>query len=75
MGHVINGKADGYGTLMTIKGAEYVGHVKDGLDVVGEKMTYLSGDIYEGEWQNDKQHGQGKLQVQMVLYMRALAEW
>ena len=24
-------------------------------------MTYLSGDIYEGEWQNDKQHGQGKI--------------
>ena len=40
MGHVINGKADGYGTLMTIKGAEYVGHVKDGLDVVGENDLF-----------------------------------
>jgi hypothetical protein len=26
-------------------------------------MTYENGDIYEGEWLNDKRHGTGKMRL------------
>lgn len=40
-------------------GARYEGQFKDGLFHGWGKMSQANGDVYMGEWQNDKATGQG----------------
>mmetsp|Transcript_15842 Transcript_15842/g.23850 ORF Transcript_15842/g.23850 Transcript_15842/m.23850 type:complete len:231 (-) Transcript_15842:87-779(-) len=42
-----------------IEKARYEGNYKDGARNGVGKMTYPNGDIYEGEWLDNKMHGEG----------------
>jgi len=42
-----------------VEKAKFAGDYKDGLKSGNGKMVYPNGDIYEGEWGEDKMHGEG----------------
>lgn len=42
-----------------VEKARYEGNYKDGLRCGVGRMVYPSGDIYEGEWLDNKMHGEG----------------
>lgn len=59
VGHVNNGKANGYGVAILSTGSRYQGYWKDNLRH-GEGTFYWSdGEYYVGEYKNDKRHGLG----------------
>ena len=49
-----NSKFDGSGTLISIKGDEYVGEFKDGRYHGNGDLTYADGIVDEGVWDNGK---------------------
>jgi len=61
-GQMENGLPNGEGTLLYPNtGERYVGHFVDyRRDGFGKLYTSEGLPVYEGEWKNDKQHGQGK---------------
>ena len=57
-GTVLNGKANGRGTLTFKSGAKYIGLFKDNM--YHGKGTHKDGNsTYEGEWVGDHRHGEG----------------
>jgi hypothetical protein len=42
-----------------VEKARYEGNYKDGLRSAVGRMVYPSGDVYEGEWLDNKMHGEG----------------
>jgi len=46
--------------MLYINKDSFTGKVTDGLKSNG-KMVYANNEIYEGEWQNDKRHGNGRM--------------
>ncbi|OMJ65375.1 hypothetical protein SteCoe_38351 [Stentor coeruleus] len=39
---------------------EYTGGYENGIRYGKETCIYANGDIYEGNWENGKKHGEGK---------------
>ena len=59
IGDVVDGRANGQGTLTWASGAKYVGQFKDSKQHGQGTYTFPDGYKYVGEWKDDKQHGQG----------------
>ncbi len=59
-GNYSNGKEDGFGTLIRPDGSKYRGDFKDGLKE-GYGVMLRSTQTYDGEWANDRPHGQGRV--------------
>ncbi|KAI8894714.1 hypothetical protein BC833DRAFT_603866 [Globomyces pollinis-pini] len=55
-----NGSASGKGTCQLTSG-KYIGEYKDSMRHGKGKMIYSSGNIYEGEWNNNRKVGFGKM--------------
>ena len=58
-GQLINGKENGFGTLINSKGDKYEGEFIDGLKCGNGTLHYHNGDIYVGEFRNDLKNGKG----------------
>lgn len=52
---------NGLGTAVLPHGGRYVGEFREGVRKGSGSMTYPDGAQYDGNWQNDKPHGKGRL--------------
>ncbi len=59
IGDVVDGRANGQGTLTWPNGSKYVGEFKDSKHHGQGTYTFPDGYKYVGEWKDGKQHGQG----------------
>ena len=59
IGDVVDGRANGQGTLTWTNGSKYVGEYKDGKYYGRGTFTWSNGRKYVGEWKEDKAHGRG----------------
>ncbi len=51
---------NGFGTIINHSGTTYIGKWLEGVLSEGTQ-TWLNGDTYVGQWQNDRKHGEGTL--------------
>ncbi len=59
IGDVVDGRANGQGTLTWPNGSKYIGEWKDGKRHGQGTYTFADGRKYVGEWKDSKKHGQG----------------
>ena len=53
--------SDGHVNILFANGEYYVGNFKNNMRNQTGEHHYESGDIYNGDWQNDKRIGQGRI--------------
>ena len=58
---LVNGRAHGSGTIVTLSGDAYTGQFIAGTKAGTGEMRYANGDTYNGEWRANEPNGQGTM--------------
>ena len=59
---------EGRGILIWPNGAKYTGYFQNNMQNIKGTMYHIDGDIYEGEWLNNKANGEGKFIHKGIIY-------
>ena len=59
---------EGRGILIWPNGAKYTGYFQNNMQNIKGKMYHIDGDIYEGEWLDNKANGEGKFIHKGIIY-------
>ena len=59
---------EGRGILIWPNGAKYTGYFQNNMQNIKGKIYHADGDIYEGEWLDDKANGEGKYIRKGLIY-------